>query len=99
MEAYIGLILSVLLNIILVVLIGRYRVQENEKDVTEEEIRQMVDAGGDSGTGRLPPIEPILLLFPWMQLWRKSKTSRRRKNIPVSWCMMIISIILSGCTM
>ena len=31
MEAYIGLILSVLLNIILVVLIGRYRVQENEK--------------------------------------------------------------------
>ena len=50
MEAYIGLILSVLLNIILVVLIGRYRVQENEKDVTEEEIRQMVDAGGDSGT-------------------------------------------------
>ena len=50
LEAYIGLILSVLLNIILVVLIGRYRVQENEKDVTEEEIRQMVDAGGDSGT-------------------------------------------------
>lgn len=48
LEAYIGLILSVLLNIILVVLIGRYRVQENEKDVTEEEIRQMVDAGGDS---------------------------------------------------
>ena len=50
LEAYIGLILSVLLNIILVVLIGRYRVQENEKDVTEEEIRQMVDAGGNSGT-------------------------------------------------
>lgn len=50
METYIGLILSVLLNIISLVLIGRYRVQENEKDVTEEEIRQMVDAGGDSGT-------------------------------------------------
>lgn len=50
MEAYIGLILSVLLNIILLVLIGKYRVQENEKNVTEEEIRQMVDAGGDSGT-------------------------------------------------
>ena len=47
METYIGLILSVLLNIISLVLIGRYRVQENEKDVTEEEIRQMVDAGGD----------------------------------------------------
>ena len=50
METYIGLILSVLLNIISLVLIGRYRVQENEKDVTEEEIRQMVDAGGNSGT-------------------------------------------------
>ena len=50
LETYIGLILSVLLNIISLVLIGRYRVQENEKDVTEEEIRQMVDAGGDSGT-------------------------------------------------
>ena len=37
METYIGLILSVLLNIISLVLIGRYRVQENEKDVTEEE--------------------------------------------------------------
>ena len=50
METYIGLILSALLNIISLVLIGRYRVQEKEKDVTEEEIRQMVDAGGDSGT-------------------------------------------------
>ena len=50
METYIGLILSALLNIISLVLIGMYRVQENEKDVTEEEIRQMVDAGGDSGT-------------------------------------------------
>ena len=50
LETYIGLILSVLLNIISLVLIGRYRVQEKEKDVTEEEIRQMVDAGGNSGT-------------------------------------------------
>ena len=50
METYIGLILSALLNIISLVLIGRYRVQKKEKDVTEEEIRQMVDAGGNSGT-------------------------------------------------
>lgn len=50
METYIGLILSGLLNIISLVLIGRYRVQKKEKDVTEEEIRQMVDAGGNSGT-------------------------------------------------
>ena len=35
METYIGLILSGLLNIISLVLIGRYRVQKKEKDVTD----------------------------------------------------------------
>nr|WP_294681657.1 hemolysin family protein [uncultured Anaerotignum sp.] len=50
MEAYIGLILSVLLNIILLVLLGKYRVQENERNVTEEEFRQMLDDSGNSGT-------------------------------------------------
>lgn len=119
METYIGLILSVLLNIISLVLIGRYRVQENEKDVTEEEIRQMVDAGGDSGTidenvkemlnnifelsnssaGDIATHRTDIVAVPVDATLEEIKTSRRRKNIPVSWCMMIISIILSGCTM
>ena len=50
MEAYIGLVLSVILNLVLLTKIGGKMVQGKENTVTEEEIRQMVDAGGDNGS-------------------------------------------------
>lgn len=50
MEAYIGLALSVFLNIVLLAKFGGKMVQGKENTVTEEEIRQMVDAGGDNGS-------------------------------------------------
>ena len=50
MEAYIGLVLSVALNLFLLVKVGGRLVQGKENTVTEEEIRQMVDAGGDNGS-------------------------------------------------
>ncbi|MBR6652674.1 MAG: hypothetical protein IKL30_05865, partial [Anaerotignum sp.] len=50
MEAYIGLVLSVILNLVLLVKVGSKMVQGKENTVTEEEIRQMVDAGGDNGS-------------------------------------------------
>lgn len=50
MEPYIGLIVSVLLNLLLLSLLLRKKKAEQENTVTEEEIRQMVDAGGDNGS-------------------------------------------------
>lgn len=50
MEPYIGLTVSVLLNLILIFLLLRKKKAEQENIVTEEEIRQMVDAGGDNGS-------------------------------------------------
>ena len=50
MEAYIGLVISVALNLFLLVKVGGRMVQGKENTVTEEEIRQMVDAGGDNGS-------------------------------------------------
>lgn len=50
LEAYIGLGISLLLNILLIAKIGGKLVQGMENTVTEEEIRQMVDAGGDNGS-------------------------------------------------
>ncbi|MBQ5589056.1 MAG: hypothetical protein IIU70_02770, partial [Anaerotignum sp.] len=50
MEAYIGLVISVLLNLFFMVKVGGKMVQGKENTVTEEEIRQMVDAGGDNGS-------------------------------------------------
>ncbi|MBQ2879503.1 MAG: HlyC/CorC family transporter [Anaerotignum sp.] len=50
MEIFIGLVLSVCLNIILMAKVGSRMVQGKENTITEEEIRQMVDAGGDNGS-------------------------------------------------
>lgn len=50
MEVYAGLILSVILNLFLLVKFGSKMVQGKENTITEEEIRQMVDAGGDNGS-------------------------------------------------
>ncbi len=50
MGIYIALGLSVLLNVFFLIRAGNERTRENEKNVTEQEIREMVDAGGDSGT-------------------------------------------------
>ena len=50
LEAYIGLVISVLLNLFFMVKVGGKMVQGKENTVTEEEIRQMVDAGGDNGS-------------------------------------------------
>ncbi|MBQ2924329.1 MAG: HlyC/CorC family transporter [Anaerotignum sp.] len=50
MEIFIGLVLSVGLNIILMAKVGSRMVQGKENTITEEEIRQMVDAGGDNGS-------------------------------------------------
>ena len=50
MELFIGLVFSVILNIFLMVKVGGRLVQGKENTVTEEEIRQMVDAGGDNGS-------------------------------------------------
>jgi len=44
------LIVSVLLNLLLLSLLLRKKKAEQENTVTEEEIRQMVDAGGDNGS-------------------------------------------------
>lgn len=45
MDLFIGLMLSVVLNLFLLVKVGGRLVQGKENTVTEEEIRQMVDAG------------------------------------------------------
>jgi len=50
LEIFIGLVLSVGLNIILMAKVGSRMVQGKENTITEEEIRQMVDAGGDIGS-------------------------------------------------
>ena len=50
MEAYIGLVISVILNLFFLVKVGGRMVQGKENTITEEEIRQMVDAGGDNGS-------------------------------------------------
>ena len=50
LEIFIGLVLSVCLNIILMAKVGSRMVQGKENTITEEEIRQMVDAGGDNGS-------------------------------------------------
>lgn len=50
MGIYIALGFSVLLNVFFLIRAGNERTRENEKNVTEQEIREMVDAGGDSGT-------------------------------------------------
>ena len=50
METYIGLVLSVILNLFFLVKMGGRMVQGKENTITEEEIRQMVDAGGDNGS-------------------------------------------------
>ena len=50
MDLFIGLMLSVVLNLFLLVKVGGRMVQGKENTVTEEEIRQMVDAGGDNGS-------------------------------------------------
>ena len=50
LEAYIALICSLVLNAVLLVRMGNKKVREQENNVTEEEIRQMVDAGGDNGS-------------------------------------------------
>ncbi|MBO5150340.1 MAG: HlyC/CorC family transporter, partial [Anaerotignum sp.] len=50
MDLFIGLMLSVVLNLFLLVKVGGRLVQGKENTVTEEEIRQMVDAGGDNGS-------------------------------------------------
>jgi len=50
LEIFIGLVLSVGLNIILMAKVGSRMVQGKENTITEEEIRQMVDAGGDNGS-------------------------------------------------
>ena len=50
MEAYIALVCSLLLNAVLLIKMGNKKIRERENNVTEEEIRQMVDAGGDNGS-------------------------------------------------
>ncbi len=50
MEAYIALICSLVLNAVLLIRMGNKKVREQENNITEEEIRQMVDAGGDNGS-------------------------------------------------
>lgn len=50
MEVYIGLVLSIFLNFFLIAKIGGKMVQGKENTITQEEIRQMVDAGGDNGS-------------------------------------------------
>lgn len=50
MEALIGLLVSVVLNIVLIFKLLQVKKEEQENNVTEEEIRQMVDAGGDNGS-------------------------------------------------
>lgn len=50
MGAYVALLCSLLLNAVLLMHFGNIKVQAQKKNVTEEEIRQMVEAGGDSGS-------------------------------------------------
>lgn len=50
MEAYIGLALSLFLNIFFISKWGGKLVKGQENTITEEEIRQMVEAGGDNGS-------------------------------------------------
>ena len=50
LEAYIALICSLVLNAVLLIRMGNKKVREQENNITEEEIRQMVDAGGDNGS-------------------------------------------------
>ena len=50
MEAYIAVVCSLLLNAVLLIKMGNKKIRERENNVTEEEIRQMVDAGGDNGS-------------------------------------------------
>ena len=50
MDIYIGLVLSIFLNLFLIAKIGGKMVKGKENTVTQEEIRQMVDAGGDNGS-------------------------------------------------
>lgn len=50
LEAYIALVCSLLLNAVLLIKMGNKKIRERENNVTEEEIRQMVDAGGDNGS-------------------------------------------------
>lgn len=50
MDIFIGLVLSIFLNIFLLAKVGGKMVQGKENTITEEEIRQMVDAGGDNGS-------------------------------------------------
>ena len=50
MDLYIGLVISVFLNLFFLVKVGGKMVQGKENTITEEEIRQMVDAGGDNGS-------------------------------------------------
>lgn len=50
LDVYIGLVLSVILNLFLLTKFGSKMVQGKESTVTQEEIRQMVDAGGDNGS-------------------------------------------------
>ena len=44
LEAYIALVCSLLLNAVLLIKMGNKKIRERENNVTEEEIRQMVDA-------------------------------------------------------
>ena len=50
METIIGLGVSVVLNIVLIVKIMLLQKKHAQHTVTEEGIRQMVDAGGDNGS-------------------------------------------------
>ena len=50
METTIGLIISLLVNLFLISLLMKKKKAEQENNITEEGIRQMVDAGGDMGS-------------------------------------------------
>jgi CBS domain containing-hemolysin-like protein len=50
LETTIGLIISLLVNLFLISLLMKKKKAEQENNITEEGIRQMVDAGGDMGS-------------------------------------------------
>lgn len=50
METTIGLVISLLVNLFLLSMLLRMKKAEQENNITEEGIRQMVDAGGDMGS-------------------------------------------------